>query len=339
MKRRSAVVFHSPSVVSMRSFVASAFLIASGSAQSDGASKDDLVNDPTHIDRFNSVDDSLWVAAPQKFFDGWTMDEARQLLGARLSHISNHLHETLPDTVYEGANGSLPGDFDARETWKDLIHPIRDQQRCGSCWAFSASEVLSDRMAVATGKPSPVLSAEDLVSCDKGDHGCQGGYLSHAWAYMTETGIVTDTCFPYTAGRGLASKCVEACVDSEDFTRTKAKTSYAIKGPMNMQSDLMQNGPIQVAFLVYRSFMSYQSGIYHKHKGEQAEGGHAVKIVGWGVHGKTKYWTVANSWNTNWGEDGFFRIRRGKDECGIETMGPPYAGSPLLPTAEDVIVV
>merc|ERR1711948_169782 len=90
---------------------------------------------------------------------------------------------------------------------------------------------------------------------------------------------------------------------------------------------------IQVGFLVYRSFMLYKSGIYHKHPKEPEEGGHAVKIVGWGVegHGKfSKYWTVAKSWDTTWGEDGFFRIVRGKDECGIETMGPPYAGMPKV---------
>jgi len=101
----------------------------------------------------------------------------------------------------------------------------------------------------------------------------------------------------------------------------------------------MQNGPIQVGFIVYRSFMSYQSGIYHKHEEDQQEGGHAVKIVGWGKQQKTKYWTVANSWNTDWGEDGFFRIRRGHDECGIEKMGPPYAGVAAATALQDVIVV
>merc|ERR1712029_943738 len=108
-----------------------------------------------------------------------------------------------------------------------------------------------------------------------------------------------------------------------------------------MQKELMQNGPIQVAFNVYKSFMSYRKGVYHKLKKEKKpEGGHAVKLVGWGVASGKHYWSVANSWNTDWGEDGFFRILRGKDECGIEKEGPPYAGLPLLAaTDEDVIVV
>lgn len=48
------------------------------------------------------------------------------------------------------------------------------------------------------------------------------------------------------------------------------------------------------------------------------EGGHAVKIVGWGVEDGTKYWLVANSWNSDWGDEGFFKIIRGTDNCGFE---------------------
>jgi cathepsin B len=51
----------------------------------------------------------------------------------------------------------------------------------------------------------------------------------------------------------------------------------------------------------------------------------AVRIIGWGVDGHgMEYWQVANSWTREWGEDGFFRIRRGTNECGIETT--PVAG-------------
>uniref|UniRef100_A0A7S3EVQ1 Peptidase C1A papain C-terminal domain-containing protein n=1 Tax=Haptolina ericina TaxID=156174 RepID=A0A7S3EVQ1_9EUKA len=99
-----------------------------------------------------------------------------------------------------------------------------------------------------------------------------------------------------------------------------------------MQKEIMANGPIQVAFNVYKSFMSYKSGVYKKKTFELIpEGGHAVKIVGWGTDpDQGDYWTVANSWNTNWGDSGFFKIVRGKNECGVEKRGPPYAGEPAL---------
>jgi len=268
-------------------------------------------------------------------------NDARSTLGTALSHISEHLDNLMPGSLYANLNDTtIPAEFDARTQWPGLVHPIRDQQQCGSCWAFSASEVLSDRVAIATGKPSPVLSPEDMVSCDGGDNGCGGGMLNQAWKYLTNTGIVTDSCFPYTAGNGNAPKCEAKCVDSESFTKTKAKNSYAIQGVTNMQKEIMTNGPIQVAFMVYRSFMSYKSGVYQKHWNEfLPEGGHAVKMVGWGTENGVDYWLVANSWNTNWGLDGFFKIKRGSDESGIESRGPPYAGMPDTSSFSSAVVV
>jgi cathepsin B len=85
---------------------------------------------------------------------------------------------------------------------------------------------------------------------------------------------------------------------------------------------------------VYADFLIYRSGVY-QHKRGSLDGGHAVKIIGWGTEQNTPYWLVANSWNSDWGENGltgysyiynaysdlagFFKIRSGHDECGIES--------------------
>jgi len=296
------------------------------------------VNNDDLISWYNSIEGSTWTAGHNEYFSGMTFNDARDTLGTALSHISEHLDSVMPDSFYEAmGNDTIPDEFDARTKWPGLVHSIRDQQQCGSCWAFSASEVLSDRVAIATGKPSPVLSAEDMVSCDRGDNGCGGGQLPKAWDFLTNTGIVTESCFPYTAGTGEAATCETKCVDSESFTKTKAKNSYAIKGVANMQKEIMTNGPVQVAFKVYKSFMTYKGGVYQKHWNEfLPEGGHAVKVIGWGTENGVDYWLVANSWNTSWGLDGFFKIKRGSDQCGIETLGPPYAG---LPDVVSTVVV
>lgn len=94
-----------------------------------------------------------------------------------------------------------------------------------------------------------------------------------------------------------------------------------------MKLDLVKNGPVTVAFQVYSDFMFYQSGIYH-HTGIGAkfnpfhDVNHGVLITGYGIDNATgeKFWTVKNSWGTTWGEQGYFRIRRGTNECNIESM-------------------
>merc|ERR1712066_614711 len=89
------------------------------------------------------------------------------------------------------------------------------------------------------------------------------------------------------------------------------------RGEMDIKQAIMAGGPMEVAFTVYSDFENYASGIYH-HTGGEVAGGHAVKIVGWGVESGVKYWKVANSWNPYWAEKGYFRIREG--EGGIDDM-------------------
>lgn len=79
----------------------------------------------------------------------------------------------------------------------------------------------------------------------------------------------------------------------------------------------MAGGPVETAFTVYSDFENYAGGIYHHVSGSMA-GGHAVKIVGWGVESGTKYWKIANSWNPYWGEKGYFRIKEG--DSGVDDM-------------------
>jgi cathepsin B len=316
-------------MMGMRKFIAAGFLFV-GLADGQHADGKTQVNDIHHIQRLNSADGMSWKAGHNEFFNGMAFDDARVVLGTALN--PEQVHPFLQDDAHATIqDSSIPTDFDARSQWPGLIHPIRNQMRCGSCWAFSASEVLSDRFAIASKAKSPVLSVEDMVSCDKGDLGCHGGQLPKAWDYLTNTGIVTDSCFPYAAGDGTAPVCPSRCQDSEPFYRFKARNAYAIKGVTNMQKDIMANGPIQVAFKVYKSFMSYKSGVYKKHIWEiLPEGGHAVKIVGWGVEAGQDYWLVANSWGTTWGLEGYFKMARGSDACGMESMGPPYAGVPQM---------
>jgi len=64
-------------------------------------------------------------------------------------------------------SGALPTSFDARTQWGNCIHPVMNQANCGSCWAFSASEALSDRFCIKTNKTvNVVLSPQNMVSCD-----------------------------------------------------------------------------------------------------------------------------------------------------------------------------
>ncbi|KIH62433.1 papain family cysteine protease [Ancylostoma duodenale] len=86
----------------------------------------------------------------------------------------------------------------------------------------------------------------------------------------------------------------------------------------SIRQEIYKNGPVVAVFKVYDDFNHYKEGIY-VHKWGRETGAHAVKIVGWGRENGTDFWLIANSWNTDWGENGgYFRIARGNNECDIE---------------------
>jgi len=207
---------------------------------------------------------------------------------------------------------TVPSSFDSRTQWPGCIHAIRNQEQCGSCWAFSASEVLSDRFCIGE-QVNVVLSPQWLVSCDSTNSGCQGGYLNRVWEYMASTGIPKDSCDPYISGNNnsYTGECTHQCSNEQFYT---AKDVVGFQSINDAKMNIMQNGPIQTGFTVYSDFYAYKSGIYTHTYGQEV-GGHAVKIVGWGSQDGTDFWIIANSWGTSWGMDGFFLIEN--NQCGI----------------------
>jgi len=132
--------------------------------------------------------------------------------------------------------------------------------------------------------------------------------------------------FPAEGAAGCPSQdspsCPKKCDSGSSASFSTDKYTFTggtqtASGEEAIQKAIMEGGPVETAFTVYTDFANYVSGIYHHVQGG-VEGGHAVRIVGWGVEAGNKYWKVANSWNPYWGEKGYFRIKRGNSECGIE---------------------
>jgi len=113
------------------------------------------------------------------------------------------------------------------------------------------------------------------------------------------------TCPSTPSETAVKYKCAAGSVIS-------ASTSDAIK------QEIFSNGPMETAFDVYEDFFNYEDGIYTHVSGAYA-GGHAVKMLGWGIENGVAYWLCANSWGPSWGQlGGFFKIAAG--QCGVDSQ-------------------
>jgi len=274
-----------------------------------------------------------------------------------VEHVKNFLGAFLPgDDQYDEpevvevvTNAEVPDSFDAAEQWPQctVIANVRDQSACGSCWAFGSVASFESRSCIATGKDVK-YSPEDTAFCSNAGNGCQGG--NSAWNYFESTGVVTggdytdigsgDTCYPYSLAPCAHHvppsakypdcpvddypnpRCKSSCTESgysKSFSADKARaaSAYSVRGESQIMQELVENGPMYVAFTVYGDFPTYKSGVY-KHTSGSYLGGHAVTLVGYGELNGEKYWKIKNSWNEEWGNGGHFLIARGTNECGVE---------------------
>lgn len=115
---------------------------------------------------------------------------------------------------------------------------------------------------------------------------------------------VNGTRGPCEGEGGGTPKCQNTCEEgySTPYQKDKhfGKKSYSItKNPDDIRQEIFENGPVEGAFTVYEDLLSYKSGVY-QHVHGKVLGGHAIRILGWGVENGTPYWLIANSWNTDW---------------------------------------
>ena len=155
-----------------------------------------------------------------------TVDEIYGMLGAIHAEKNPQIPGAPPTPVNAVTN------FDWTTAMKGAVHAIRDQASCGSCWAFGASEELTDRYFIATnGATDVVLSPQDLVSCDPVDMGCNGGWLLAAHNQMERVGIVSDACMPYTSGKGFSGNCPATCTGTGSMTKYKCAKGSVWQAP------------------------------------------------------------------------------------------------------------
>ena len=226
-------------------------------------------------------------------FTGMTDEEFVQTYLGTIVPSENVIEESTQE------NGDVSvGDVD----WvsQGAVTPIKDQGKCGSCWAFSTTGSLEGLSKLGFGSLKS-FSEQQLVDCSNkyGNQGCNGGLMDNAFKYVKDNGICDESDYAYVAKQHF--KC---SVKGGDF---KISGFTDIKNCNDLANGLTGR-PISVA-VDASNWSKYSSGVFSNCNTSL---NHGVLLVG----ATDDYWKVKNSWSAKWGESGYIRLARG-NTCGI----------------------
>ena len=224
--------------------------------------------------------------------------------------------------------GLLPKALPASWDWRTqgILTPIRDQDGCGSCWAFATVGAM-EAAVLKTGGPSTDLSEQFLVSCNTEGWNCDGGWDSHEYHLnvlgksQTQIGAVLESAKPYTANKGTCNVVLDHPYKLTGWGYVGELTHnnywHSIPSYAQLKNAIYTYGPITAGVCVGSAFDYYSGGLFTTDEASicGSSPNHLIVLVGWDDTDRSLI--LRNSWNTSWGESGYMKIKYGTSMVGI----------------------
>jgi C1A family cysteine protease len=190
---------------------------------------------------------------------------------------------------------------------------------CSSCFAFSALAAVEGAVSKKYGKMTK-LSEQAIIDCNTnpvtGNWGCNGGWMGAVFEYIIgNNGTEPAKSYPYEQ---FQMSCRFNASHATGFLKSYG---YIIGNEEVLEQALFLLGPLALGVNARtEKFFDYGMGIFDDPECN-SQINHGVTLVGYGIDRTFSppkpYWIIRNSWGISWGENGYMRMIRGKNMCGI----------------------
>jgi C1A family cysteine protease len=241
-----------------------------------------------------------------------TEDEFTKFVGASYQRGSGFLSET-PSTIAVASNSTDAVGTEKDWTSSDCVVPVKNQGQCGSCWAFAAVASLESALCLS-GRPLTPLSEQQLLDCDESSYACQGGFPGDALTFIQRSGgVCTESAYPYVSGdTGDRATCQSSCEQEAVAIRRVVAVPESDSGLVQAIS----GRPVAVGVAAGNpTWKQYKGGVVSSCTTSELD--HAVLAVGY----TPSFFKIKNSWGTQWGEEGYIRLKRGAGTASSGTCG------------------
>jgi len=185
----------------------------------------------------------------------------------------------------------------------DFTTSVKTQGLCPSCEAYGLVAVLETIIQYQVGYPFDCDLSEAHLFFYPGGTCKWGVNVSHAADYLVEYGVPDEGCFPDPLRSYDAP--FESVPGWESRTVKIQSWGWVENDEEEIKHALIEYGPLVICFPVYQDFMYYKRGVY-RHRWGPRVGGHLVALVGY--DDSKQCWIVKNSWGTEWGDHGWFKM-------------------------------
>lgn len=156
-------------------------------------------------------------------------------------------------------------------------------------------------------------------------NGCNQGLTKQTMEFVKNYGVELEANMPYVAFETECPVKIFTPLKKKGYIRPNIKQLIRLSGKTTQLDLALKKGPVIVSMRNPTSFIVLGGGMVDSCT---EDGGHAMLVIGNMIEDGTEYLVIKNSFGTDWGSGGYFKLKRSAVEQCVKEFIVPVVSFP-----------